>query len=597
MSTNTSRFDLAIAVLALDEQETIAATIEQAKRIAAGVYVLDCGSRDATVEIAEQHGATVVSTNWPFSFAVARNTLLSEIPYDYRYVLWLNAGETLGHETESLLTQFLATEAQADKAYSIMVEVPPAMPDASAEQVLQLRLFPHRPGIRFVGRVGETATASLRQLGVKQDMAPGRILCHARRHTAVWKARRAQRNLHLATLEAPDPKNRPARIWRIMGEALTDLGHTTAACEAFREAISVAENGSTEQLEAYYGLLAAMDSDPNLHGSRIAACLEALDVFPLDAQLLCAMGTYLQSANRIDLAIRSFELAVTYGQVDLETWHVQEIAEMASVCWALALQLNGDHEKAETVYRDALERFPNSPRVRRRAAEHFIKQSKVDDALAAAEALAATDEEREALFQAIRGGCAAARQDWKEALARLQTAYLSGCRHPICLRWLAVVLLSLGETQSVVPILEQWIAQEPQTPEPRAYLEAIRKRGAGTSSPESAETTTVSVEPPAGEVASEMTAVHEGDAVEATAMSSSAEPAVVTQTPLDQNQELVSTETVSGAPAMETRDTLEPSHTEKDTTEESVPRRSRPAKPHVAFETKPNTVAPEKSPN
>ncbi|RMF92333.1 MAG: tetratricopeptide repeat protein, partial [Planctomycetota bacterium] len=376
MSTNTNRLDLAVAVLALDEQDTIAATIEQAKRIADGVYVLDCGSRDATAEIAEQLGATVVSTNWPFSFAAARNTLLAEIPLEYRYVLWLNAGETFGHETESLLSQFLKAEAEPDKAYSIMVEVPPVVPDGTPEQVLQLRLFPHRPGIRFVGRVGETATASLRQLGIKQDMAPGRIVCHPRRHTAVWKARRAQRNLHLATLESPDPKNRPARIWRIMGEALCDLGHTAAACEAFREAISSAEKGSTEQLEAYYGLLATMDSDPNLHGRRIAACLEALDVFPLDAQLLCLMGKYLQNADRIDLAVRSYELAVTYGQVDLETWHLQEIAELASVCWALALQLSGEHDKAEAVYRDALERFPNSQRVRRRAAEHFIKQGR-----------------------------------------------------------------------------------------------------------------------------------------------------------------------------------------------------------------------------
>jgi hypothetical protein len=57
-------------------------------------------------------------------------------------------------------------------------------------------------------------------------------------------------------------------------------------------------------LEGYYGLLTTFDGDPSQSDQQITACLEALEVYPLDAQLLVAMGGYMQNQNRLDLAAR-----------------------------------------------------------------------------------------------------------------------------------------------------------------------------------------------------------------------------------------------------------------------------------------------------
>ena len=66
-------------------------------------------------------------------------------------------------------------------------------------------------------------------------------------------------------------------------------------------------------LEAFYGILAALDQLPGARDKQLALCQEALAAFPFDAQLLCAMGNYLQQQGRIDLACRSFEAAARFG--------------------------------------------------------------------------------------------------------------------------------------------------------------------------------------------------------------------------------------------------------------------------------------------
>ena len=93
------------------------------------------------------------------------------------------------------------------------------------------------------------------------------------------------------------------------------------------------------------------------------------------------MGSYLQVQNRLDLAERSFETAVKYGQVNLETWHLAEIAEMATVCLALTQQIAGRNDDSREVLLDALERFPDSVRIRRHLIDLVVKLGRTEEAL------------------------------------------------------------------------------------------------------------------------------------------------------------------------------------------------------------------------
>ncbi|MEE8452086.1 MAG: hypothetical protein V3R99_09235, partial [Thermoguttaceae bacterium] len=168
-------------------------------------------------------------------------------------------------------------------------------------------------------------------------------------------------------------------------------------------------------------------------------------------------------------------IAYQYGQVDLETWHLVEIAELAVQCLSLALQTEGRDDEARRVLEKSLELNHGSVRLRRSLIDLHIKQGRDESAIDLADVIPVAAEGREPLRDAVRGACKAVQKDWMPALGYLQSAYVAGCRDPICLRWLAVTLLSNAQVDAVRPVLHEWQQVEPANAELRLYLAAIEQ--------------------------------------------------------------------------------------------------------------------------
>jgi len=464
---------LSVAMIVRNEQDVLAATIDSARSIADEILVLDTGSTDETPAIAEQLGASVSRTLWNDDFSEARNRLMDRATGDW--VLWLDAGEWLTAESAGRLRAFLDHDADPRTVYLVMVEAPSADRASSNEQAARPRLLPKHRALRFTGRVRETLEPSIAAAGLAVDLAPGRILRHARIHDSERKARVAQRDLKLIALESTETCQAQPRLLIALGEACSNLDDRPAARRAFFQAVRQAPRGSTEMLEAYYGLLSTFDGSPVQRDRQVAVCLEALEIYPLDAQLLSAMGSYLQAQNRLGLAARAFDTAVRYGKIDPKTWHLCEIAEMASVFLALTLQMQGKDDEARRVLDEALARSQGSTRLRRHLIDLCVKQGESEEAIRVADALPMDDHQREPWLDAIRGASKAAGRDWPAALGLLQGAYAAGCREPLCLKWLAVTLLSNGQTDAARPVLREWLRIEPHNAEVQAYLNVLER--------------------------------------------------------------------------------------------------------------------------
>ena len=467
--SSDSRRRLSIAMIVRDEEAVLRDTIESVQPIADDIFVLDTGSSDGTVNLAAELGAKVSTVPWNDDFAGVRNLLLQEITGDW--ILWIDAGERISEESAAEIRKFVDTEADANRVYMQMVVVPSAEPGVSDEQIVATRLMPRHPELRFEGRLAETLQPSMMALGFGVDMAPGRIVRHPRQQNPQWKARRARRNLRLIDLETKSGEI-PPRLLIAQGEAHADLGDETTARDAFLRAVDTAPRESSEMLEAYYGLLTTYDGNEAIANEQLTAGLEALEVFPLDAQLLCAMGGYLQGQGRLDLAERSFDTAVKYGQVDLATWHLSEIAEMGAICLGLSRQLLGKNEEAIGGLKEAIGRYPESERVCQSLLDLLVKLGRTDEAVNLAESMP-TAEDADSFVNAVRGACKAARQEWLDALGYLQSAYAAGCRDPLCLRWLTVTYLSNGQTEPGNTILQEWLQAEPNNAEAQAYAAAL----------------------------------------------------------------------------------------------------------------------------
>ena len=464
------RTRLSVVILARNAQDHLSPTLESIESLADEIVLVDTGSNDRTGEIGRQFGAKVIERPWIDDFGKMRTNARSHATGEW--ILWLDAGERLTREGAASLRAFLDTEADRAKAYMLLVVVPPAPGAIAGEQVGRIRLVPNRADLRFEGRVREQIRPSIETAGLTIEGLPWRILRGTREHDPQVKIERAQRDLKLVEQEIQDYGQQP-RSLVTLGEALTNLGDSQGAASCFRTAIRHSLPGSIVMREAYYGLLAALDYRDDARDDQIALCVEALEIYPLDAQLLCAMGGYMQAKEQFDFAARAYETAFEYGQVDPETWHIADIDDIAAICLGLVLQLRQQHEAALATLQKALTQKPESVRLRRHLIDLHIKHSRRKEALDEFDKLPTDLPMREALRSAIRGACLAAKQNWAPAAAYLQTAYSAGCRDPICLRWLSATLIATGDLTAARPVVEDWLAIEPRSGEAQKYAEQV----------------------------------------------------------------------------------------------------------------------------
>ncbi|WP_254509318.1 glycosyltransferase [Anatilimnocola floriformis] len=350
---------LCVAIIARDAAMLIHQTLESIRDLAAEVVVLNTGSHDTTSETAALAGARVINYLWDDNFAGARNALLPHIRSPW--ILWLDAGETLLPGDAALLKQFVEDYADDGRAYFLRVATPPAAGQIGGEQVARLRLHANRPGLIFHGRVRESLQRSLTAFNMEAEHLPLTIQRSNREHNPQIKADRARRNIRLADLQIAQ-KGPTADMLNCLGEAHQALQEHPQATQHFRRAQELAAANSTEMLEAYYGLLTSIPG-PNAVIEQMQLCLTAIEQFPLDAQLLCALGGYLQSTQRMELAIRSFAVAAEHGQVNSQLWHLPDIREIAISCHTQLLQQQGQIEAAARTLEQGIARYPQSQRL------------------------------------------------------------------------------------------------------------------------------------------------------------------------------------------------------------------------------------------
>lgn len=115
------------------------------------ILVHDTGSRDESRELCRKYGATVVDTDWPDSFAVARNRVLADAEArGADWVLWIDADEHLEHAER--LRRYTSG---AGPYLGYVIRQQHLMLDAPTFHDKPARLFRTKRGVRFYGAIHE----------------------------------------------------------------------------------------------------------------------------------------------------------------------------------------------------------------------------------------------------------------------------------------------------------------------------------------------------------------------------------------------------------------------------------------------------------
>jgi tetratricopeptide (TPR) repeat protein len=149
---------ISLCMIVKDEEELLPGCLEAARDAVDEMVVVDTGSSDSTVEIAESFGAKVVEFPWNGSFADARNVSLEHATGDW--VIYIDADEYLAAGAAAALRDLLG-RTWREGFYLRETNLTGDGSTGSAVRHPALRVFRNRPAYRFEGRIHEQKTRAM----------------------------------------------------------------------------------------------------------------------------------------------------------------------------------------------------------------------------------------------------------------------------------------------------------------------------------------------------------------------------------------------------------------------------------------------------
>ncbi len=110
---------LTTVILTKNEEKNIIDVVKNALQVSSEVLIVDSGSTDETVSLAEANGARVVYRAWDNDFAAQRNFALEHV--DTPWVLYLDADERLNDELVKVVKK--AVQDNQQKQYSLVRKI------------------------------------------------------------------------------------------------------------------------------------------------------------------------------------------------------------------------------------------------------------------------------------------------------------------------------------------------------------------------------------------------------------------------------------------------------------------------------------------
>ncbi len=192
------------------------------------IIIIDTGSTDETVLVAEKFGAKIFREPWQDDFSKPRNIALSHASGDW--IIFLDADEFFSAETAKNL-RFAVTRAEEFRqqgmlVYLVNVDVDAGNKILGADYVL--RIFKNLRDIGYVGRVHEELRLAGERLN-KITFAPPNVLkIYHTGYSGKINRAKAERNLKMLLAELAETDN-PQRIYGYLAETYEGLEDLASA--------------------------------------------------------------------------------------------------------------------------------------------------------------------------------------------------------------------------------------------------------------------------------------------------------------------------------------------------------------------------------
>lgn len=299
---------ISLCMIVKNEVKNLAECLESVENLADEIIIVDTGSTDDTVEIAQSFGAIVRHFTWIDDFAAARNESIREVKGEW--IFWMDADDRISPDNLIRLKQ-AAASGQAD-AYICQIISQASGIDQSTETISHLRLFRNEPGLHFEHPIHEQITPVAQRLGLtiaRTNITIEHTGYAASNHTLKKKA---WRNLDIIKqCLKQEPNNLYWRFHR--GINLYTLEAWASAAEDFEMVLANPPAGLELDNQIYeaYTLLIAAYANMRCPDKADQTLSQVLSIFSQRKHLWILTGKFYLSQNRVMQAIQALEHAQT----------------------------------------------------------------------------------------------------------------------------------------------------------------------------------------------------------------------------------------------------------------------------------------------
>ena len=247
--TSQNDFKLSVCIIAKNEALLIGRCLDSIKQAADEIVVVDTGSEDNTIKIAESYGAVVIPSDWRDDFSYSRN--LSVKHAKGAWILWLDADDVVPIESIPKIKKL--KQEKPDKVFGMVVRN--QKPDGTGTEFVQARMFPNHSSVFFERSIHEQVMPSALRLGMKM-VNTNIVVEHYGYADPEEMKKKAQRNVSLLIKEAEKIKQDPFLLIEI-ADSYSIMGYLENAEIWYEKVLQIPEcekRFSVIASQACYGL-------------------------------------------------------------------------------------------------------------------------------------------------------------------------------------------------------------------------------------------------------------------------------------------------------------------------------------------------------
>ncbi|MCL2663677.1 MAG: glycosyltransferase family 2 protein [Oscillospiraceae bacterium] len=273
---------LSQCMIVKNEEKNIETALKWAKDIACEQIVVDTGSTDRTVELAEKMGAKVYHFEWINDFSAAKNFAMDKAKGNW--IAILDADEYMPEEDAKELMKLLKNiqgNRQHLKEYDSISCSWVHLDDAGKafSVITQQRVFQNHPDLRYEGTIHETIMLKNKHYNAENL----RIMHTGYAQTVYNAAGKRERNIKLLELELErDPTNPNTMLY--LADSIKAAGTEEARAEAESLYLQALESKLPAKPEikrlAYDFLVSRFSKDSEKTTEAIELCTKALTELP-----------------------------------------------------------------------------------------------------------------------------------------------------------------------------------------------------------------------------------------------------------------------------------------------------------------------------